>query len=383
MAMPPSPSPPSSPRGDAKDGPISIFTSAPSSGASVWSSLPPSSSSSSSSSSLSLSSSLPSYTTSSSSLLQSSTYPYSNYTTTVTSSSSSLSPSSSSSTTPSSSSSSPSGSSTSPTNQRLPSKYINSISGINMLRSDSTFTACYIRGPQCSQLTHDHVTHLASCCPDLEEVEFQNSRKIRDESIHVLAQNCGQLRKVTLRGCVQLTDAAVLSLASFCPDIQYLDLCAVLKLTDQAIVEIAQSCPNLYTLMLSGCNLISQVSVQQLSVSCPQLEVLYLSGCSRITDDLITPLSHLRSLHSLDVRGIPRLSDQFVFDLVGLFPNMRNINLSNCRLVTEAVIPVLASGCKGLQKVNLNGIVNVNVAKYEATYPWMVKAQQQDNNDQY
>lgn len=95
--------------------------------------------------------------------------------------------------------------------------------------------------------------------------------------------------------------------------------------------------PQLQDLVLTGCfNLNDKEILSGLTSKLPNLRELNLSMCKRITDHAINHISeHLTSLIKLDVSGCPNITDQSLIALIRGLRKLKSLNLRSCRNITH------------------------------------------------
>jgi len=88
-----------------------------------------------------------------------------------------------------------------------------------------------------------HLKDMAKCCTNLTSIDFGYST-VCDEAIIALVENCKSLEFVKINRCPRVTEAAVFAIASCCPNLMELNLfdCRVSKAAVNAVI--------------SGCNLL-------------------------------------------------------------------------------------------------------------------------------
>lgn len=160
-----------------------------------------------------------------------------------------------------------------------------------------------------------------------------------------------QLRELSLQGCSWAGVSALRTCV--CPPLASLDLSFVSGLNDASLRDILSPPPdsrpglvdtksrlrNLRTLRLAGCDL-TDVALRYVTQHLPRLAELDISDCQRVSDagvaQLATPpAATINLLHSL--------------------------NLSGCRLITDASLEHLAR-CDALVRVDLRNAPNVSAA---------------------
>lgn len=123
-----------------------------------------------------------------------------------------------------------------------------------------------------------------------------------------------------------------------------------------AVKVVAKYCRNLQCLDLRGCT-IKQLGTTLLVVAkvCPQLKELQLGGCTAIPTALRMRdwARHCPQLLEIDFSDWVELGDLQLLTLGQSCPQLRHLNLRNCKRVTHAAVAKLVEELKGLVYLNL------------------------------
>lgn len=212
------------------------------------------------------------------------------------------------------------------------------------------------------ELSHKHILtarHLSGISRRQPEQLVLDWSGIAKRQLAWLVVRLPQLRELSLQGCSWAGVSALRTCV--CPPLASLDLSFVSGLNDASLRDILSPPPdsrpglvdtksrlrNLRTLRLAGCDL-TDVALRYVTQHLPRLAELDISGCQRISDagvaQLATPpAATINLLHSL--------------------------NLSNCRLLTDASLEHLAR-CDALVRVDLRHTPYVTaaaIAKFAVT----------------
>lgn len=191
-----------------------------------------------------------------------------------------------------------------------------------------------------------HFTGIARRQPESLCLNWTNVTK---RQLVWLLERLPQLRVLSLHGCTWSGVCALKTCA--CPPLVSLDLSHVSGLNDSSLREVLSppidSRPGLVdktsrlkylkSLSLAGCD-ITDIALRYIAQHLPYIEVLDLSSCGRVSDAGVAQLTTTPA--------------QTVLNLVSL-------NLSNCRLLTEATLDHLAK-CKALKRLDLRHITQVS-----------------------
>lgn len=221
-------------------------------------------------------------------------------------------------------------------------------------------------GIMCSNYCIDKkdVSHIVQNCKNLHTIII-NCELATDKTIIDILRYAGNLKHLGLLSC-QLSSITWFWLSVTCrnlhslnvtlSDICYMDIFRISaespslsqlilkycdKITDAAITDIANKCPHLCHVSLKGCGEITDVSVRVLAQKCPNLHYLNLRDCVSVRyangtmETLAARCQNLEYFNS-KVDGT-------------CFENNRNLYLAS------RGIQLLASGCKGLRFLILDG----------------------------
>ena len=123
-----------------------------------------------------------------------------------------------------------------------------------------------------------------------------------------------------------------------------------------AVKAVAKYCRNLQGLDLRGCT-IKQLGTTLLVVAkvCPQLKELQLGGCTAIPTALRMRdwAHHCPQLLEIDFSDWVELGDLQLLTLGKSCPQLRHLNLRNCKRVTHDAVAKLVEELKGLVYLNL------------------------------
>jgi F-box/leucine-rich repeat protein 2/20 len=86
-------------------------------------------------------------------------------------------------------------------------------------------------------------------------IEF---KEINDTHIFLISENA---KHINLNGCHRVTDNAITHIASKCPKLENLELYWMPHITDNSIKQIFENCPNINSLNLSGCKTLTYKSL--------------------------------------------------------------------------------------------------------------------------
>eukprot|EP00246_Nothoceros_aenigmaticus_P007098 TRINITY_DN20720_c0_g1_i1.p1 TRINITY_DN20720_c0_g1~~TRINITY_DN20720_c0_g1_i1.p1 ORF type:complete len:487 (+),score=54.14 TRINITY_DN20720_c0_g1_i1:312-1772(+) len=165
------------------------------------------------------------------------------------------------------------------------------------------------------------------------------------------------LLDLTIQNCFTLVSSTLVDLLDGCTSLRSLHLTVTSGLDDDAASEIARKCPQLQELRLSGCYGISPLGVMSLLLGCPQLETLCVKAMGQRAEEGSTQVSapHVPEGPVWNVRVLGLTSSDLITDelLGAMAPRLRNLqqlDISNCKLVTDASVAMLIHECQGRLK---------------------------------
>ncbi|KAL6215524.1 hypothetical protein ACLB2K_014953 [Fragaria x ananassa] len=183
------------------------------------------------------------------------------------------------------------------------------------------------------------LVELANRCPKLSKVLLKRRRSITDHVIVSFIKFAPNLVHLDLGGCYSISDRALKAIGC-CGSLSYLDLESC-GFTDRGLGFLANgSCAKtLKALVLAWCKGITDVGVSRLQkMQC--LEHLSLCNSSRhkITDIGGLAISAIKTLRTLNLAALAKLSNRTVAALAENCPNLEVLDVSECRLLTGAGI---------------------------------------------
>jgi hypothetical protein len=135
----------------------------------------------------------------------------------------------------------------------------------------------------CNEDLDDSVfTHLKEC-QNLNTISFESCDQITDKGLVTLLQNeFFSLKTLELSDCSSLTTEIATVIASRCSQLQHLNLSGCGLVADANVEAILRGCPILLSLDLSKTS-ISEASVRQVLTSYPNLQSLGLTDCENVS----------------------------------------------------------------------------------------------------
>jgi hypothetical protein len=133
-----------------------------------------------------------------------------------------------------------------------------------------------------------------------------NCSQLSTKELTEIVQACKELNAISLRGCTQLNDQSLHVIADNCKNLLYLDLYGVDKLTNNGVQYFSKSeaATKLEFISLGYCKKLGNVALDSLSVL-PNLGELNLNTCPLLSSNGLVPLASGpagKSLRALDIR---------------------------------------------------------------------------------
>lgn len=181
--------------------------------------------------------------------------------------------------------------------------------------------------------------------------------------MRIVAECCKGIARLRIRGCGRLTGGCLESFAKHCPRLTHLDASYVPGLSQNGVIAVARHAlastsapprPPAHSYM-RWCR---RYRACQLKVL--ELASMHQSGF-RLHDHAVDALrKHCACLEAIDIRNHAYLSDVACKGLVGACQGLRELYLSGCVLVSNAVLIQLAESCQAsLERVGLKGCVAI------------------------
>lgn len=196
-------------------------------------------------------------------------------------------------------------------------------------------------------------------------------KDIDDESLHHIASTLQYVECLSLGGCYQVGDAGVVALARGCPNLYSLNLSGCVRIT--GILQILFLL--FIALLLNWFDFAEDVSVQNLLVSSTNLQTLILRKCVEITDaafdcmaDKSNPNTQIGShLLQLDLSECRNISDRTLSRLGSSCKQMQILNLSG-KSITDEGVTALVDGCSNLAELELVACESVSNVGIQAMF---------------
>ena len=202
----------------------------------------------------------------------------------------------------------------------------------------------------CRYITDTGVIEIARRCPQLTSLKLSHCDNITDVSVIGISIGCQQLTSINLQSCRNITNASVIEITKGCPQLTSINLSHNYTITDESLIAIAKRCPKLTSIDFSECN-ITDTSVIEFALRCPHLTAVHFNCCygpDGVTDKGVIALAQSRSgpnLTDIDLTDNDEITNASVIEIARWCPQLKSINLDECRNLTNVVKKALRQGC--------------------------------------
>eukprot|EP00455_Lapot_gusevi_P041182 TRINITY_DN4748_c0_g1_i10.p1 TRINITY_DN4748_c0_g1~~TRINITY_DN4748_c0_g1_i10.p1 ORF type:complete len:479 (-),score=146.30 TRINITY_DN4748_c0_g1_i10:48-1484(-) len=197
--------------------------------------------------------------------------------------------------------------------------------------------------------------------------------RLKFQDFSNLASCWSNARHIDLNGCDYCDDAWLTRMAGQCTSLRVLRLGHCSKITDQGIMALVQSglTSELVDLSLRDCRNLTDAAIQAIVNSCSgRLKYLDVRGCRNLTDASLNAIAGATLLRELELSECRDVSDAGVKQIAQSCPALRTLTLSHCRSITDEALQALAQTCTQLEEVGLgwcdqltdNGIASLTAA---------------------
>jgi len=167
--------------------------------------------------------------------------------------------------------------------------------------------------------------------------------------ISILKRGCNNLQRLDLSGSPYLlTPYSLKHIGSTCPVLKYLDLSNV-AVNNQNMKEIGQNCSEIETLILGRCKDVGEKGLWWFLKEARNLKHLEVTDDVRITGKSFWMLSD--TCQVLNFNRCVKISDDGLENISKKAPNLVNLNISNCLLVSDLGVSKICSINKKLRKL--------------------------------
>ena len=183
----------------------------------------------------------------------------------------------------------------------------------------------------CPTLNDAGMLHLNQCL-SLEDLNIDGCHMVTDLGINSLVEGSPKRFRRLLFFCEKVTNVGIVEVASQCRQLQH--ICATSKITDVGLKALADYCTDLrsakfHTLPDKNWK-VSEEGLTALTTGCVRLESIRINGSN------ITYAGGLVNLNSITLEICSKLTDEGLLCLAKRSPNLRELDLGGCLLITDA-----------------------------------------------
>jgi len=193
---------------------------------------------------------------------------------------------------------------------------------------------------------------LAQSCPNIEELNLSQCKRISDATCAALSSHCPKLQRLNLDSCPEITDMSLKDLAAGCPLLTHINLSWCELLTDNGVDALAKGCPELRSFLSKGCRQLTDKAVMCLARYCPNLEAINLHEC-RVLISLTLQIRMLRTIASR--ASDSRRATDFVVNEISLFL----VKIRSARITERKLTFVFFHTEKVEKEITHNNIYNL------------------------
>ncbi|XP_042521007.1 F-box/LRR-repeat protein 3 isoform X2 [Macadamia integrifolia] len=204
---------------------------------------------------------------------------------------------------------------------------------------------------------------LGSCCLLLEELDLTDCMGVNDAGLEQLSR-CMDLLCLKLGLCMNISDKGLSHIGHKCTKLLELDLYRCKGIGDYGLAAIASGCKKLKKLNICYCVEISDEGLKHLS-TLEELVDLEMRSLLKVTSVGLTAIAvGCKSLAELDMKRCCGVCDAGFWALAHYSPNIRQINLSQCR-ISDVALYIAMGKMKCLQVAKLVHLTHVSVEGFE------------------
>jgi len=184
---------------------------------------------------------------------------------------------------------------------------------------------------------------------------------------------------------MKITDAGLRSIGDSCHSLLYLDISKAKSVSDVGIACIATGCPQIKTIKYHGLYLLADprmsapkkgenveawqsiVGIASVGQYSNKIENLDLSGCFRLNVGILSYVSGMTTLKSLNLMGCNQVSSDALTAVGRKCKNLEEINFSDCgKSVNGDVMSAFAVNCPNMKIISLARSLNVRGSAIKA-----------------
>ncbi|PRP85377.1 hypothetical protein PROFUN_07085 [Planoprotostelium fungivorum] len=230
------------------------------------------------------------------------------------------------------------------------------------------------------ELNSDVLASMVNKFAQLTRIDLSGCQYVDDSVVSLLSSSSPQLTHVNLQHCTRITDLSLASISEGCPQLICLTLNSCDRITDEGLSSIATRCHEVKTLLLEECT-ITDNGICAVSLGCPSLESINLAHVKdKVTDKSLHYLSRCGDMESVDFSYSKKITTKGIADNMASWPrlrslqlkgfvnvsdlgfkhkNLRVLNLSWCKTLTDKGLQSIVEGCPGLESLVLAWCIQV------------------------
>ncbi|XP_051114077.1 uncharacterized protein LOC127239797 [Andrographis paniculata] len=244
----------------------------------------------------------------------------------------------------------------------LKAAYRFSDAGLSMLVTSAPFLES-VDVSQCPLLTAEGICHLASSQRSiLRELYLDECQGVDAMLILPALLDLQKLEVLSMAGIQTVCDDFVVTFVSAhgCR-IKELGLANCMELTDESLKVIGENCSELRAIDLANLKKLTDVSIGHLANGCKAIQTLKLCR-NGFSDEAIAAYLDLRGacLNDLILNSITEVSNHTALSVARNCRNLRSLDLSWCRNLTNEAFGVIVDSCSSLELLKLFGCTLVS-----------------------
>ncbi|XP_062181971.1 F-box/LRR-repeat protein 3-like isoform X2 [Phragmites australis] len=186
----------------------------------------------------------------------------------------------------------------------------------------------------CRNITDVSLAAITSSCTSLISLRMESCGHVSSKGLQLIGKRCCHLEELDLTDS-DLDDEGLKALTG-CSKLSSLKVGICLRISDEGLTYIGNSCPELRDIDLYRSGGISDDGVTQIAQGCLMLESINLSYCTRITDRSLMSLSKCAQLHTLEIRGCPRVSSSGISEIAMGCRLLSKLDIKKCFEINDA-----------------------------------------------
>lgn len=197
----------------------------------------------------------------------------------------------------------------------------------------------------------------------LTKLILDRATGVDDPALRLVFKECNKLEHLSLRDLPRVTNISVNYIGKFINTIQFLDISNTPQLTGSIFNEVAQMCPRFRVARGDGCYLIDDVPLITMGRCCKTIEEVSLANCVKITSLALRGIANkCKMLTTINLAGCIKIDDAALGCLCekGAFPNLQNIDLTSCDMLTSDAVVDLANAIPRLRQLRLGKVTQIS-----------------------